>query len=487
MLNITENTGSVSTTPIEKKYYEESLTASPATIRFAFQDNLGSHLIPETSLTGSLILEKNSASTRIIYNNVTYTLKSVQIAGPRHSSLVINNSKETSATLLPIAFEMVIIFENESQQEKYVFFVIPLIYDTLPVNDEPLYLTRIKHSPESSSSTSEPSINLGQCFPKNSTTLNVFYINYKTCLKYKSNTNTITKASIFVCAVGKRISTITFTNIKTKYIGTTFSLGLSTGGAFYLDNIETTEISNVKKDDLQKYISTVQILNDDDSLGIISQQYQTYDNARNYQCVELNPENISDNMDVDKLLTGNTPRLDEIKAEYDAVKAIVVGTDSSNVSKWGYALTVFILCIIFAGIGFSVYQYNYGENTFYDKSNADFIEIGFFSVAFILLLAGSGLLLLNKEYTIGGVILGVGVLISVLNYLFFHIIYPRKLPESTPAAATPAAATPAAAAAAADADANAWFTKKSLILVGLFFIFGTISGGLIASGSVKQV
>jgi hypothetical protein len=279
----------------------------------------------------------NANRTTLRYNNVSYTVASVQIINASHTAWILPNTLQDKNKE-----DIVITFNTESSttSTKYITFVIPIIRNA---NGTSEYLAGL----------SDPNKNgpfsLQSCFPTNPAAR---FIYYATCLAPYSGSSSSQNSFIFVSVDGINVAT----DLILKILGIT---GLTDKFGNFRPPFSTRLTTNLTRiasvsDFTTRVMTTNQILN----YAGFNEQYKSdadvrKDDTSAYQCVPIDPDTavVDGKLQVD-LKTGEA--LNTVLAGRDAMRAahgVKTGMDPGRLEKYmGSAVGILLSIILFAGI-----------------------------------------------------------------------------------------------------------------------------------------
>ena len=219
----------------------------------------------------------NTQLSTLRYNNITYTVYSVQIAAATHTNWILPMTNQASNKE-----DLIIIFSNTTAtiQYQYIMIVIPIIRTNASQRD-PSYLVGLGNGVNSTGPYS-----LQSCLPTNPKTPFAYY---SACLDGRTATSTPSFINIFVSLNGISVTSSLMTTIlKARGASTEFPapslpyVATSSGISTLVNNIEFTTYVNTTRH-LLDYANVATIFKD---MSIVSRT----DPTSAYTCSQLNPD-----------------------------------------------------------------------------------------------------------------------------------------------------------------------------------------------------
>jgi len=437
-----------------------------------------SGLTPTRSSTGSIILQGTDSTNTVMYNTLKYTLVNVQITTAQHSSWLVE--VPTSCTE-----ELVILLQatKPTSESVYMIFVLPILTGGAQAPD---YLKNIG----APAGTIASPTGIGSCF---SAIPGAVFATYVTCFDgYTAHART-QNIKVFVSTVGMNVSTATMDQIKKDMVSIgrmelPSILAPSAGGGRGTGAGGSQEIipqggSSIAVTDFPSKITTTTFLTNLSNSS--TAQNIRRDPHTAYKCVELNPDSLdtNGNLQVD-LLSGelNSSTLQDILLEREVLKELAApgqatpGTTYNNTAREvaAFLLAVIIAAIIFISV-YSVISADRGTGTTAFGSWRFSLELGLSISIVILFIVGTGIGLFSKDSALktqGGYVVAGAAGAAFLFYLIFMVWIPPVEATSLAVAAVGTGLSPAATAAPSTAPTkeatwSSWYREtRASINVG---------------------
>jgi hypothetical protein len=433
--------------------YKNSTDTLEGLIDFQWQVLVsGLNVTPETSKssTGSIIIQKNdtgSTESTVFYNTLRYTLENVQITTSQHSSWLISPPAASGSG--SCTEDLVILLKGRpptSGTDVYMIFVLPILNGG---QKDPDYLKNI------GGTTSGGGID--SCF---SAIPDATFATYVTCFDGYSTHAHTQNIKVFVSTVGMPVTTATMNKIKSDFpsVGRmelpevvrlslpaapavsgqapTLEAGSTLTTADFVNKITTTTFS--------KRMSNV-----------ASADNVRHDPTNAYKCVELNPDSLDANGNLQvNLVTGdlNSSTLQDILLERQVLKEMVAPGEATPGTLYNstarevaaFLLAFIIVTTVFVGV-YSVISADTSAGTTAFGRYRFPIELGLSIIIAILFIVGTGIGLFSKDPAVktqgGYVVLSAGVT-AFLFYLIFMVWIPPVAATSLSLAATGTGLTP---------------------------------------------
>lgn len=244
-------------------------------------------------------------TTTLNFNNMTYTLYSVQIVTSTHSKWIIPQASQGVNTE-----DIIITFRNlASSFAAYILIVLPILRGG---TNQPYYIQGLASSNQPAPGT----YSLSNCLPPS----NAMFAYYVTCLNGYTERKKPDNAYVFIAVQGVPVASSLMASISDR-IGPTPILPFS--ARFTTNNDIISQIGN---GDFNKYVLSTRVLLASTGANVIKNPNERKDPTSSYKCVPLDPEKdvVDDTLSVD--MTSGT-LLSDVLAER---KALMASTGTSN-------------------------------------------------------------------------------------------------------------------------------------------------------------
>lgn len=282
----------------------------------------------------------NTNLSTLRYNNVTYTIHSVQIVGATHRNWILPTSAQESNRE-----DIIMIFSNTSAtiQYQYLMIVIPIL-QTATAQQDPSYLLGLGNGIQSTGPYS-----LQSCLPKNPKSP---FAQYSACLDGRTAKAPPSFVNVFVSVEGIEVTmSLMKTILKLRGAATEFPtptlpyIATTSGINTLVNNTEFTTYVNTTRH-LLNYSNVASIFKD---MGVVSRT----DPTSAYTCSQLNPDtDIGPNGTLEVDLTSGM-LLSDVLAEREAIQTAHAPTATNAMTEKANTVLYTLLgiaasiCVIF--------------------------------------------------------------------------------------------------------------------------------------------
>lgn len=385
--------------------------------------NYGGTAVTEPSTTTSIILINNDTTT-VIYNEIIYTIKNVQIIKGGHGNWLLTDPGTGN-----YSYDLVILFQGAVRSRPiYMMFVIPLIksnddtssnYIEHYFNNVPLTQTLEKFFPITEK------VN-GKNTP-------ILYAGYSTCFDGFVDRAHTQNIDVFVSTTGVKVKGTTLAKI-----GNAGSIELPSdvinrnGGGGRNSNTPTTILVDTE---LQSYITNTKFSIQLSSLDADSYKEKLKQPADAYQCIEIDAKNVDENLNIlTDMNRGEKTDLKSILQERAFYKSLVtdegqgISKEEQEKRKNTRVGVMTALAVVVLGIVLFI-----GAQLWKSSEKNLWNSVKFFTIflCVILFFSASVIFFTNKENNIqtnvaSAGVAGAGFVLSFLYWLSFYVLFPEK-------------------------------------------------------------